>query len=275
MRKLLITLIAAFGLLSCTDSESTTQNNQENIIKTFSPIIEGSWVLTDYVNVLQQTKSPKASSGILKDVVYMRIDPSTMDGDTLIVSSSLNNHEGYTFYLFMREGQNEQSLQTGHTNETNKGFYELSYNTENGDTALWLNYYNEQKELTDKKSFTKITGPSSENGQPLNVAYMANKVLFSGNYTVTDKEGKTTQATLTDDGLVTGIADHSTYYVFTDFMDEDETNLDELLFDERTKNQKGYIFEIAGDTTRLYKALENEDRTLLVKGELTYTMVRE
>lgn len=273
MKKLLITLIPLLYLYSCGDGDNGHKKDSASISNEFSPIIKGNWVLTDYIEDLHKTKSPKASSELLKDVVYMQIDPDTKDGDTIIVSSSLNNHEGYTFYLFLREGQNEHSLPTGHTKST-PGFFELSYTTDD-DTLLWLNQYGEDNNLIDQKSFSKITGPTSENGQPLNIAYIANKVLFSGTYSVTDKNGKTTEATFTDDGLISGIADHSTYYVFTDFVDEDETNLDEMLFDERTKNQKGYIFEIEGDTTKLYKALENEDRTLLIKGELTYTLVRQ
>lgn len=267
---LCLTLFAA-----CGNDSATETDKPENLTEKFAPYINGSWIMTDYVHNLATTKSPKASSEKLKDVVYMSINTAEMDGDTIIVSSSLNNHEGYTFYLFMRKGQNEQSLQTEHTDETGDGFYELSYEVNNNDTMLYLNHYSAGKQFIGKKSFSKITGAQSENGQPYNVAYVANKVLFSGNYTVTDSEGKTSKANFTDDGLVTGIGGHKTYYIFTDFIGDDETNLDELLFDEHTMSQKGYIFEISGDTTRLYKASENEERTLLIKGPLTYTLVRE
>lgn len=277
MKRLLIVLSLAISLAACGGDEKTTNEGQEQTLQErFTPMIKGSWVMLYYLTDLDSTKSPKISSRKLEGIVSMDIDPTPYAGDTVIISGSLNNHERFTFYMFYRPGQEENALATAYTNGKDNGeFYELEYTIHNHDTLVALIHYDKDKEYIDSRFFVRASGPQSDNGQPYGLSYMANKVLFSGNYTVTDENGKTTDATFTDDGLVTGIGNHTTYFVFTDFTGEDETNLDEMLFDEHTKTQKGYIFEIKENTTYLYQALENEDRTQLIRGDLKYTMIKK
>lgn len=276
MKKLFVLLLPILLLAACgEDSVEDKAANRHELISEFSPIIQGTWVLTDYIDALEKTKSPMEASAMLTGPVFMRIDPSEITGDTIYVASSMNNHEGYTFYLFMQQGADKQSLKTDHMDESGQGSYELSYEI-NDDTTLFLRKYNDDKKLVSSRSFTKVTGPQGADSQPYGVAYMANKVLFAGEYTIRDEiTGETKEIELTPDGFVEGMETHHTYYVFTDFMEEVETNLDEMLFDEHTRNQKGYIFDIEGDTIMLFKAMENEERTLLIKGPLTYTLVRK
>lgn len=232
--------------------------------------------MTDYITDLQKTKSPKASAGVLQGVVSMEIDPAAPTGDTTIISASLNNHEGMTFYLFYRPGQDGQSLATALTDEDGSGnFYELAYNISGTDTTLQLKHYNKEKKLLDTRGFTRVTGPLTDDSEPYGLQYMANKVLLSGKYNVTDDEGNAFNAELTDDGMAKGVAGHSTYYIFTDFIGDEQTNLDEMVFDPGSKTQKPYIFEIKADSVLLYKAMENEERTLLIRGPLKYTMIKQ
>ncbi|MBW7912364.1 MAG: hypothetical protein H3C54_01360 [Taibaiella sp.] len=275
MKKLLLILLAVSTFLSCSSGGNETKETTADIHTSFSPIIKGTWVMTDYITDLQKTKSPKASAGVLQGVVSMEIDPADPTGDTSIVSASLNNHEGMTFYLFYRPGQDGQSLTTALTDEDGSGnFYELAYNISGTDTTLQLKHYNKEKKLLDTRGFTRVTGPLTDDSEPYGLQYMANKVLLSGTYNVTDDEGNAFKAELTDDGMAKGVAGHTTYYIFTDFIGDEQTNLDEMVFDPGSKTQKPYIFEIKADTVWLYKAMENEERTLLIKGPLKYTMVR-
>lgn len=276
MKKLLLTLLATYTLAACGSGETETKDKPAGIHSTFSPMVKGTWVMTNYITDLQKTKSPKVSAGVLQGVVSMEIDPSAIYGDTTIVSANFNNHEGMTFYLFFRPGQEAKSLPTALTDEDGSGnFYELRYNIAGKDTLLELKHYNKEKKLLDTRNFTKVTGPLTEDSEPYGLQYMANKVLFSGKYNVTDDEGNSFKGELTDDGMAKGIGIHTTYYIFTDFIGDEQTNLDEMVFDKGTKTQKPYIFEIKGDTILLYKAMENEERTLLIRGPLKYTMVKE
>lgn len=275
MKQLLLILLVIGTLAACSSGDNQDKQTPADIQASFSPIIKGTWVMTDYINDLQKTKSPKASSGILQGVVSMEIDPAAPTGDTTIISASLNNHEGMTFYLFYRPGQDGQSLATALTDEDGSGnFYELAYNISGTDTTLQLKHYNKEKKLLDTRGFTRVTGPLTDDSEPYGLQYIANKVLLSGKYNVTDDEGNAFNAELTDDGMANGVAGHTTYYIFTDFIGDEQTNLDEMVFDPGSKTQKPYIFEIKADSVLLYKAMENEERTLLIKGPLKYTMVR-
>lgn len=276
MKKLLLILVAASVFISCGSDETETKETPAETRATFSQITEGTWVMTDYIADLQKTKSPKASADKLKGVVAMEIDPTEQDIDSTIVSANFNNHEGMTFYLYFRAGQEANSLATALTDEDGSGnFYDLGYTVKGDDTLLELKHYNKEKKLLDTRTFAKVTGPLTADSEPYGLQYMANKVLFAGNYNVTDDEGNSFEVELTDDGMAKGMEGHTTYYVFTDFMGGEQTNLDEMVFDPGVKSQKPYIFEIKGDTTLLYKAMENEDRTLLIQGPLVYTMVRK
>lgn len=276
MKKLLIALTIAVSLIACGSDKKETKEPSKDISTVFSPIIAGTWVMTDYITDLGKTKSPKASAGKLEGIVSMIIDPAIIQGDTITVAASWNNHEGYTFYLFFRQGQNKQSLATDHTDRDSSGnFYELSYDIKNNDTTLALNHYNKDKKLLHARQFTKVRGPLTADSEPYGLQYMANKVLLAGSYNATDDEGKKSKVTLTEDGMAKGMGTHTTYYIFTDFTGPDETNLDEMCFDFGTKTQKPYIFEIKADTVLLYKAMENEERTLLICGPLKYTLVKE
>lgn len=274
MHRTIIFITALIILVSCGEEAKTPEEQQHATISKFSPIIQGTWISADYAAALENSKSAKTAFDAFDGPAYMRIEPSDITGDTIIVSSSLNNHDSYSFYLFMRQGQDDRSLKTAHTDDKG-GYYELSYEIDK-DTTLLLKHYADNNDHTSTQRYVKITGPQSSESQPYGVAYVANTVLFAGNYQLTDeRDGSVEQIELTPDGLVKGMDAHSTYFVFTDFTGDEETNLDEMLFDERTRTQKGYIFEISGDTTRLYKALENEDRTRLIKGVHTYTLVKQ
>lgn len=284
MKRIILCGVSALLLAACDNPGDKQPTGDKTAMVPVANVMSGTWVMSDYLNDLRQTGSPKASSPKLNGVVSMLVDASLVQGDTILVSASLNNHEGLNFYLFLRQGQNEHSLQTDHTTGTDDS-YELSYSIKD-DTVLQLLHYDKDKKLVDSRDFTKVRGPLTEESEPYGLQYMVNKVLFSGRYRLIDEdstknikkqstENSGREIELTDDGMVRGMQEHKTYYVFTDFLGDVETNLDEMAFDPQTKNQKPYIFQVNGDTIRLYKALENEDRTLLVTGALRYTLIKQ
>ncbi len=275
MKKRLFILSAIALLAACKNSSKQSGEDAAKITAGIEPVIQGTWVMTEYINDLQKTQSPLASSARLQGIVSLNIDTWGHTGDSSSISGSLNNHEGYAFNIYFREGKEENSIQTDLKGDSNDDKYELGYTISNKDTALVLYHYKNDK-LADKRSFTKVTGEVSENGEPHGLQYMVNKVLFSGNYTATDDKGKTTDVKFTNDGIVEGFEGHTTYFVFTDFIAEsDGYKIDELCLDERTKTQKPFIFEASNDTIRFYAASEDYDRTKLIKGALKYTLVKK
>ncbi|MBS1771577.1 MAG: hypothetical protein JST82_01865 [Bacteroidetes bacterium] len=269
MKKCIFFLSVLVVLFGC---KSTPPKSGAELMKDFAPHIDGVWVMTDYINDLSKTKSPLASANKLDGVVSMEITSSLLSNDTLAVHGSLNNHEGLDFHIVMKEGQNKTSLTTDITEADHKGgFYELGYE----DKSLMLYHYNKDKKLLDKRAFTKVEGPLTEDSEPYGLQYMANRVLFAGKYDATDETGKQSEIEFTEDGMLHGVEGHTIYYVFTDFIGDPEGNLDEMCFDFQQKTQKPYIFEIKGDTTKLYAASENEERTQLIQGDLKYTLVKK
>jgi hypothetical protein len=276
MKKLLGISALILSLAACKDSATRKAEEGKELAATFAPIINGAWVMTDYINHLGNSKSPLASYNLLKGVVSIDISTADYSGDSLYVPISINNHEGDGFMVYFRKGHDENSLPTSLPDYQNSiNSYELGYEVKEKDTLLVLYHYGANNKLLDKRSFSKIPS-ESEDGEPNALQRAVNSLLFAGNYSATNEQGIVADVTFTTDGLLQGFEGHNTFYIFTDFMtEEDGYKIDEICFDERTKNQQPFIFAISGDTTRLYAAKENEERTRLEKGTLKYTLVKK
>lgn len=276
MKRLLYILAPVLLFAACKDKSTRQAEEAKELAAHFNNIIIGEWVMNDYISELEKTKSPLASYNVLKDVVAMDIRTDEYKGDSLYIPVSFNNHEGGNFMLYYRKGHEENSLLTSLTdNENTINTYELGYEVKGADTMLILYHYGAGNKLIDKRSFTKVPVATAD-GEPSALQRAANNTLFAGNYTATNEQGIVADVLFTADGLLQGFEGCNTYYIFTDFMTEEEGyKTDEICFDERTKNQQPFIFSISGDTIRLYAAKENEERTRLEKGALKYTLIRK
>lgn len=274
--KYVIPILALTILFAACKSGTENQKTEaEAIAARIMPIVHGTWVMTDYITSLEQTKSPLASSKLLTGIVAMDFDTADHKGDSVSVQGNGGNHEDVLFSIYFRKGQTETSVPVSMVAEDGSHF-ELDYTTTNGETTLLLCRYGANNKLLDKQSFTKWKEPVGEDDEPSVFQRTVNRILFAGKYAVTDDAGKTYNWELTNGGIAKGVEGHSTYFVFSDFSFEEEGYLvDEMCFDERTKTQKPYIFSIKGDTTFLYQAKENEERTKIEKGPLKYTLVKQ
>jgi len=276
MKRLLCILAPVLLFVACKDKATRDAEESKELAAHFSPIINGAWVMTDYLTDLSKTKSALASYNKLQGVVYMDVLTSTYNGDSLYIPVSFNNHEGGGFMVYFRQGTEENSIKTGLTdNENSINSYELGYETAGKDTMLVLYHYGSGNKLLDKRSFSKITGTVSDDGEPSGFQRGINSVLFEGTYTVTDETGVTKDVTLTRDGMVQGMEGASTYHIYSDYMTEEEGyKVDEFTLDPGTKTQKPFIYQFSGDTIKLYSSTENAERTKLEKGALKYTLLR-
>lgn len=276
MKRLLCILAPVVLLAACKDKATRDAEESKELAARFSPIINGAWVMTDYLTDLSKTKSALASYNKLQGVVYMDVLTSEYKGDSLYIPVSFNNHEGGGFMVYFRQGTEDNAIKTGLTdNENSINSYELGYETAGKDTMLVLYHYGSGNKLLDKRSFTKITGLVSEEGEPSGFQRGINSVLFEGDYTATDETGATKDVTLTRDGMMQGIEGASTYHVYSDYMTEEEGyKVDEFTLDPGTKTQKPFIYQFSGDTIKLFASAENAERTKLEKGALKYTLLR-
>lgn len=276
MKRIFFALSLSVFFTACdNNTEKKGNNNATDIAAGIEPMIQGTWVMTDYITDLQKTKSPLASSVKLDGLVSLDIDTRDHTGDSSSVAASFNNHEGYAFYIYFRKGKENNSLPTSHTDDDGST-YELGYEVTNNDTLLVMYHYGKDEKLIDKRNYTRWKDPVADYDEPAGLQRTANKILFAGKYKATDETGKTTDWEFTNGGILLGVEGHNTYYIFTDFIAEEEGyKIDELCFDEHTKKQKPFIFSIKGDTTYLYQAKENKERTKLEQGPLKYTLIKQ
>lgn len=280
MRQLTYIILTVFILTSCSNDKTSTADNGANqtdsLKQNFIPILNGVWVFTDYINAIEQTKSPLKAADKLQEVVTMIID-GTIKSDSIEVGASWNNHEGYSFTTYFLTGQTRNSLKTNIPDYDEKSnFYELGYETINNETFLFLYHYNKTNKLLDKKKFTKVADKQLDNDAAWGLQYLVNEKLFSGNYLLIDSTNSTTKVNLKSDGTLTGHSDFKAFYVFTDFMGGPETILDGIAFNLNEKNSKWFAFKINSDTTYLYSTTGDEEAgELLQIDKIQYKLVRQ
>jgi hypothetical protein len=280
MRQLTFIFLIFFILTSCSNEKTSNTENDvsesDSLKKSFTPIFKGIWVLTDYINKIEKTRSPLKSADKLKGVVTMIID-GTDNSDSIEIGASWNNHEGYNFTTYFLVGQNSNRLKTNIPDYVEKSnFYELGYETINDETFLFLYHYEKTNKLLDKKQFSKVAETQPDNDAAWGLQYIVNVKLFSGNYLLIDSLNSTTKISFENNGSLTGDSEFKTYYIFTDFMGGPETNLDGIIFNMDTKNSEGFAFTMDKDTTYLYNTKgEEEAGELLQLNKVKYRLVRQ
>lgn len=277
MRQLTYLILTLFILISCSKEKTpTTKNEIESSKENLIPILNGVWVLTDYIKAIEQTKSPIKAADKLQGIVTMVIDAG-IKSDSIIVDASWNNHEGYNFTTYLSTEQHQNSLKTNIPDYDEKtNYYELGYETISNETFLVLYHYDKTNKLIDKKSFTKVADKQKDNDVSWGLQYIVNKTLFSGNYLLIDNKNTTTKISLQSDGSLNGFSDFKTYYIFTDFIGGPETTLDAVEFNINEKNSKEYAFKIENDTILLYNTTRDQETgELLQLGKVQYKLVKQ
>ena len=280
MKQITCIILTIFILTNCSNDKTSTADNNTNPIESlkqnFIPVFKGVWVLTDYIEAIDKTRSPLRSAGKLQGVVTMVID-GTAQSDSIEVGASLNNHEGYNFTTYFLTGQNQHSLKTNIPDYDDKSnFYELGYETINDQTFLFLYHYDKTIKLINKKKFSKVADKQQDNDPVWGLQYVVNEKLFSGNYLLIDSTNAATKINLKSDGSLTSHPDFRSYYVFTDFMGTPEAIIDEIVFNLNEKNAKSFAFKITNDTTYLYSTVGNEEAgEPLQPGKIQYKLVRK
>jgi len=290
MKRFTIILLAYLALIGC--SSQTTSNLGNNNVSSsdsmkqhFIPIIQGVWVLTDYIDEIEKTESPIKSMHklispdiihLLDEIVTMVIDVSEQ-ADSIEVGASINNHEEYFFTIYLQAGQNNNSLKTNISDYNDHSvFYELFYQTINSVNYLFLSCYNQTNQLIGTRQFSKVADKQNNNNVDWGIQYIVNKKLFSGDFLLIDNENTQTQIKFNDDGSLEGFPEFIFYKIITDFIgDVIFLEVDEILFQNAKRDVTSYAFQINKDTIYLYSIIPHEETGLPLKlDELKYTLVR-
>lgn len=273
MNKILFAILLLYMLASCKSgtkqpaqvSAATKPDPTQSLIQNIKPIIQGVWVKQDYIQKVIQTKSPIQATDKVTGITTMHINPTQIDGDSLVVRVGYDNYQPGDVILRLRPGKNKAAFLFGEN--------ELGYSTQNNDTTLVLyQYYNKQWVLTPYvKALKQSTGNDLQEG----INYLINKGLIAGNYTLKDSTGKVIDILFKDDGTVSGLSNFKRYFVENSFQSKKMNNLDQLTFNIFSSDEKTYTFKIEKNNLNLYEVKANANSTLLLKGKLKYQLLRK
>lgn len=280
MRQFIVLFMSLIIFTSCSNDKKTPSEvgsiQIDSLKQKFIPTMNGAWVLTDYIEAIEQSKSPLNASVKLQGVVTMIID-ADMKSDSINVGASWNNHEGYNFSIYLLPGQHPNCLKTNLSDyDEQSSYYELGYEKSGKKTSLVLYQYNKMNKLIDKKKFTKVADKQQDNDAALGLQHIVNEKLFSGNYLLIDSMNLKKKVTFKSDGSLAGFPNFKTYVVNTDFMGGPETQLDGIALNVDEKNSKWFAFKINGDTTFLFSTIGNEEAGKpLQLDKIHYKLVRQ
>lgn len=258
------------------NSVSATNNT---IAKQVLPIINGFWVQATYLDAIARSQSPFQAQNTLKEVTEMQINSTALRQDSMEVGLNLGNHEGGQFSIYFRPARNPQSLPISHRNyEHPENYYELGYTVRQTDTVLHLNEYTARHQLASSVAYRRVRLPkklaAQEAGTNTGLQYEVNRILMSGRYAGYDSSGAAVQVQFMPDGSVAGMPQFKQYYVGTDFAAGPENNLDQLVFDLYTSQQRNFTYRFHKDTLRIYALQTDSTHTELSPARLHYTLVR-
>jgi hypothetical protein len=239
----------------------------QKLIDQFKPIIQGIWVKSDYINKVTKTKSPLASESEATGITTMYFNTNNIKGDSLWVNAGYGNHEGGNALLKFKPGKVSSTIIFNGC--------DLSYLIERGDTVLNLQQINKETKKLESIKYVKSLNKEPDEDLGYGMAYLINKSLVAGNYSLTDSAGAASKITFTDYGNVSGFLRFKNYNINIDLNSDVNDNLDEISFDSRTKNHGSFTYKINADTLKLYVTYENADSTELVVGKLKYKLVRQ
>ena len=183
-----------------------------------------------------------------------------------MVPIGYNDQQGSTVTLKFRPGRNTTTITLGND--------ELSYNIKNGDTTLIVYHYDAQTRETSTAKYIKVMNAQPVNQVGYGMHFMINKGMISGIYEATDAAGRKYKVVFNDNGKVSGLPGITTYLVQTNHTGNQGIDLDEMIFNLNSSNQKSYAFKIERRVMSLYDTKAIGD-TALVLGKLKYKLVKK
>jgi hypothetical protein len=253
-----------------------TITEQKLLIEKFSPIIQGNWVISNYVDGLTKTRSPYKLKHMLWGAVEISIYMTELKSDSISVGESLNNHEGTSFMVYFKKGHGANCLKTNMEDyDVHTNFYELGYHIKGTDTSLFLYHINKNNKVLDSVKYTRVLKNAVDKTNAADgINYITNKKLFAGKYDLFDISGKNSTIEFDSKGSVYGFLSFTKYYINTDFVAGPANNIDDIVFDLYTNTSLDFAYKLDADTIKLYHIDYNADSTVESFGQLQYKLVK-
>lgn len=283
MKNLILIISVACVFASCagnnknaaTDTLAATPSTIEakKLIQEFTPIIEGAWVKLDYIQEIARTKSPLKAAHKAGNITTFIFSNNNISGDSAIVAVGYGNHEGGELIFKFKSGRIPNSI-TGYDrfSETKSPSYVLQY-TVKKDTLLTLYEYDITGTLLTTTQYYKAPVNWKKNELGYATYAEVNKILVTGNYTLTNSLGSSSQVSFSNEGKVKGLDDFKEFRINVDFIGE-LNNLDKIIFGE-FGHEDVYNFVISKDTLKLFETSYSADSVELIKGNLKYKLIRQ
>jgi hypothetical protein len=262
--------------VSCKGNKNETNNRdstqkaeptdqKQNLIEKFKPIIQGIWVKKDYIEKIRLTKSPLAAMDVAGDIIIMNINTDSIKGNSLIIPDG-NTHEGSQLILEFNQGKTPNALSFDGA--------ELSYSFEKGDTILTFTRPDNENKKTIVTKYIRVLRKIPNNDLADGLNYIINKSVITGTYVLTDSIGNVSKVTFSNHGDVSGFLNYTKYEINFDLNSDPMDNLDEIIFDMRSKKHKSYSYKMNGDTLGFYNSYPNSDSTELILGKCVYKLIK-
>ena len=272
--------LVLFTIVSCKNNENVkiieNNKNSSEIKPNFLYDFQGDWVLMEYVNSIEKTLSPIKSAFKLVGVVAISV-PEINNNNTIEIGASWNNHEGYSFRVFLQEGQEINNLKTDLNDFENESYYyDIGTETINNKTYLILYHYNSSNKLLEKIKFVKVKVNKKDEDFSDAFQQIVNEKIFTGKYLLFDSTNTPLKVTFKSNGIISGHPEFKNYYVFTDFLGGPEPKVDEICFNFETNKKINFVFRAKKDTIFLFNEVGDglPGGIPLDFGELKYKLVK-
>jgi hypothetical protein len=277
MKNAYFALFAACLLAACSPKTPATSNgsiNADSLKNSFLAVAQGAWVMNDYIAEIEKTHSPLQSASKLEGVVTLNVQDK-VQGDSLEIPASWNNHEGYAFVVYFRPGTQANRLPTNlHALQETTDSYELGFETVNGATQLSLLHYDKSHALIDQRAFSKVPDAALDD-LASGLQTIVNEKLIAGTFAIHDSSKNVGKITFNRDGTSTGYGDLKSYFVFTDFLGGPVPTFDEMAFNLMAPNNRRYAVDFKKDTILLHNMTGSEEEASLQRDKLKLTLIRE
>jgi hypothetical protein len=287
MKSIIMTATMLMFLSACQQSGTSNNSNTDSATAAvaakpaepaipfgnYRSLIKGTWVSADFIDDLAKTRSPHASMGKVRDIAALIID-TTMN-DSIKITAVPNFHEGsMNIMAYLRKGNIDtnavQMTYDSYAEPMSKN-YEIGYEVKGTDTLLAIYHYEKDKKLASTYRFYN----SSKMKDP-NTAYIVNKNLFTGTYSLASQQGQPATVTLNSDGTVTGLDDFKTYNADLEFVPND-ADIITFYKNKDPKQSVSYGYKVTPDALLVYdtKTSGEYGDILTVTNRIKYKLVRQ
>lgn len=270
MKRLLLLVIISSLIISCGGRKVN-----KKMVRT---LIGGEWILKSYIDELRTTGSPYKAGEKLKGITEMKIITDIYDrNDSINVTAALNNHEGYSFKLFLEKTSDAIKVNAFPNEVENTDKYEIRFDLKK-DSLIQLVRLDDKGDVAESTEFVKLNKEPDANANLTLVDYYAINTILSGNFKLLDANQKElSDISFYNTGKVDGFQNYSCFRLLTDFI-ASGVEFDFLMLGNDNKSfisKKDFGMKINKDKIELYSVVTDSTEFFMQMDKLEYILKRK